>query len=327
MRAVWYERNGPSDVLRVGEMPDPEPGPGEVRVRIVSSGVNPSDWKRRMGLTIPINFPRVIPHQDGAGVIDRVGAGVPETRIGERVWLYEAQTGHPFGTAADCTVQPAERVIPLPSNTSFDEGACLGVPAMTAHRCVFSDGPVTGNTLLITGGAGAVSNYAIQLAKLDDARVLATVSTGEKAALATAAGADHTINYRTEDSVARIMEITDGMGVDHVVEVDFAGNFHVSREVLRTNGVLAVYGAGTAPQPPVPIQFRASNVTLRLVLVYDMPEAAKQAAVEEITGFLEAGKLRHVLGPHFPLEATAQAHDAVEGGAIGKVILDVGACT
>ena len=300
MRAVWYERNGPSDVLRVGEMPDPEPGPGEVRVRIVSSGVNPSDWKRRMGLTIPINFPRVIPHQDGAGVIDRVGAGVPETRIGERVWLYEAQTGRPFGTAADYTVQPAGRVIPLPSNTSFDEGACLGVPAMTAHRCVFSDGPVTGKTLLITGGAGAVSNYAIQLAKLDGAMVLATVSTDEKAALATAAGADHTINYRTEDSVARIMEITDGMGVDHVVEVDFAGNFHVSREVLRTNGVLAVYGAGTAPQPPVPLQFRASNVTLRLVLVYDMPEAAKQAAVEEIAGLLEAGKLRHVLGPPLP---------------------------
>ena len=308
-------------------MPDPEPGPDEVRVRIVSSGINPSDWKRRMGMTVPINFPRVIPHQDGAGVIDRVGTGVPGSRIGERVWLYEAQTGRPFGTAADYTIQPAKRVIPLPPNTSFDEGACIGVPAMTAHRCVFSDGPVTGKAVLVTGGARAVSNYAIQLAKLNGGKVLTTVSSNEKAAMATAAGADHTINYRTEDCVSRIIEITNGMGVDHIVEVDFAGNFHVSREVLKTNGVLAVYAAGTSPQPPVPLRFRASNITLRLVLVYDMPEAAKQAAVEEITGLLEMSKLRHVVGLHFPLESTAQAHDAVEGGAIGKVILDVGAPT
>ena len=325
MRSAWYERNGPADVLHVGEMPDPEPGPDEVRVRIVSSGINPSDWKRRMGVTIPINYPRVIPHQDGAGVIDRVGTGVPDTRIGERVWLYEAQTGRPFGTAADYTVQPAKRVIPLPDDASFDEGACLGVPAMTAHRCVFSDGPVTDKTVLVTGGAGAVSNYAIQLAKIDGAEVLTTVSSDEKAALGTAAGADHTINYRTEDTVSRIMEFTNGMGVDHIVEVDFAGNFHVSREVLRANGVLAVYAAGTSPQPPVPLRFMASNITLRLVLVYDMPEAAKQAAVEEITRLLEMNRLRHVLGPRFPVGSTAQAHDAVEGGAIGKVILDVGA--
>ena len=216
-------------------------------------------------------------------------------------------------------------MIPLPDDASFDEGACLGVPAMTAHRCVFSDGPVTDKTVLVTGGAGAVSNYAIQLAKIDGAEVLTTVSSDEKAALGTAAGADHTINYRTEDTVSRIMEFTNRMGVDHIVEVDFAGNFHVSREVLRANGVLAVYAAGTSPQPPVPLRFMASNITLRLVLVYDMPEAAKQAAVEEITRLLGMNRLRHVLGPRFPVESTAQAHDAVEGGAIGKVILDVGA--
>ncbi|HXH10320.1 MAG TPA: NADPH:quinone reductase [Alphaproteobacteria bacterium] len=323
MRAVWYERNGAADVLQIGEMPDPQPGPGEVRVRVITSGVNPSDWKRRQGLTRRMEFPRVIPHQDGAGVIDRVGPGVPDSRLGERVWLYQAQIGRPFGTAAEYTVQPAERVIPLPPNTSFAEGAGLGVPAMTAHRCVCADGPVAGKTVLVTGGAGAVGHYAIQFAKLHGAQVIATVSSDQKAQIALAAGADHTVNYRTEDTVQRLMDLTGGAGVDHIVEVDFAGNFTVSRAVLRSNGLLAVYAAGVSLQPAVPLQFKASNVTVRFVLVYDMPEAAKQAAVEEITRFLEGGKLRHLAGPHFPLEAAREAHLAVEGGAIGKVVLEV----
>jgi NADPH:quinone reductase len=323
MRAVWYEHNGAADVLHIGEMPDPTPGPGEVRVRIVTSGVNPSDWKRRQGLTRRMEFPRVIPHQDGAGVIDRVGPGVPESRLSERVWLYQAQIGRPFGTAAEYTVQSAERVVPLPPNTSFAEGAGLGVPAMTAHRCVFADGPVGGKTVLVTGGAGAVGHYAIQFAKLQGAQVIATVSSEQKAQIALAAGADSTINYRTEDTVQRIGDLTGSAGVDHVVEVDFAGNFAVSREILRSNGVLAVYAAGAAPQPPVPLQFKASNITVRFVLVYDMPESAKEAAVQEITRLLAGGKLRHLVGPHFPLELAMQAHQAVEGGAIGKVVLEV----
>ena len=323
MRAVWYDTNGAADVLQIGELADPVPGPGEVRVRIISSGINPSDWKRRQGLTRRLEFPRVIPHQDGAGVIDRVGPGVPESRLGERVWLYQAQIGRPFGTAAEYTVQPAIRAIPLPANTSFAEGAGLGVPAMTAHRCVFADGPVTGKTVLVTGGAGAVGHYAIQLAKLHGARVIATVSSDQKAQIALGAGADDTINYRTEDTVQRIMDMTGGVGVDHIVEVDFAGNFRVSREILRDNGVLALYSAGVAPQPPVPLQFKASNVTVRFVLVYDMPEPAKEAAVQEITGLLEGGKLRHLAGPHFPFESARQAQQAVEGGAIGKVVLEV----
>jgi NADPH:quinone reductase len=323
MRAVWYERNGAADVLHIGEMTDPTPGPGEVRVRIITSGINPSDWKRRQGLTRRMEFPRVIPHQDGAGVIDRVGPGVPASRLGERVWLYESQIGRPFGTAAEYTVQPAEHAVPLPSNISFAEGAGLGVPAMTAHRCVLADGPVSGKTVLVTGGAGAVGHYAIQLAKLHGAQVIATVSSDQKAQIALAAGADSTINYRTEDPVQRLMDFTGGAGVDHIVEVDFAGNFTVNREVLRSNGVLAVYAAGAAPQPPIPLQFKASNITVRFVLVYDMPEPAKHAAVQEITQLLEGGKLRHLAGPHFPLESVREAHLAVEGGAIGKVVLEV----
>jgi NADPH:quinone reductase len=323
MRAVWYERNGAADVLHLGEMPDPSPGPGEVRVRIVTSGINPSDWKRRQGLTRRMEFPRVIPHQDGAGVIDRIGPDVPASRLGERVWLYQAQIGRPFGTAAEYTVQPAMRAIPLPADTGFVAGAGLGVPAMTAHRCVWADGPIAGKTVLVTGGAGAVGHYAIQFAKLHGARVIATVSSDQKAQIALAAGADATINYRTEDTMQRIRDLTRGEGVDHIVEVDFAGNFTVSREVLRNNGLLAVYSAGVAPQPPVPLQFKASNITVRFVLVYDMPETAKQAAVQEITQLLEEGKLCHLAGPHFPLESVRQAHQAVEGGAIGKVVLEV----
>ena len=324
MKVSWYERNGPADVLQVGEMPEESPGAGEVRVRIVSSGINPSDWKRRQGLTRPMDFPRVIPHQDGAGIIDQVGEGVDPSRVGERVWIYEGQNGRAFGTAADYTVQPSIHAPRLPDNTSFTQGACLGVPAMTAHRCVFADGPVEGKTVMVPGGAGAVGNYAVQLAKLGGARVISTISSDHKAQIATDAGADHTINYRTEDVVQRVREITGGRGVNHIVEVDFAGNFHVTREILSPNSVVAIYAAGTAPQPAVPLTFPVSNVNVRFVLVYDMPEPAKEAAVTEINELLEANKLQHLLGPRFPLESIREAHQAVEGGAIGNVTLDVG---
>jgi NADPH2:quinone reductase len=323
MKAVWYEQNGPADVLQVGEMADPEPGPGEVKVRVISSGVNPSDWKRRQGLTRRIDFPRVIPNQDGAGIIEQVGEGVQASRVGERVWLFEAQNNRPFGSAAEYTVQPAGHAVLLPGNTTFTEGACLGVPAMTAHRCVFADGPVDGKTVLVTGGAGAVGNYAVQLAKLARANVISTVSSDQKARIATAAGSDHTINYRTEDVVQRVSEITGGAGVDLIVEVDFAANFNVSREILAPNSTLAIYAAGTAAQPPVPLGFKSSNVNVRFVLVYDMPEPAKDAAAKDINDLLEAGKLTHLLGPRFPLESTADAHRAVEGGAIGNVTIDI----
>ena len=325
MKAVWYEQNGPADVLRVGEMADPEPGPGEVKVRVISSGVNPSDWKRRQGLTRRIDFPRVIPNQDGAGIIEQVGEGVPASRIGERVWLFEAQNNRPFGSAAEYTVQPAGHAVLLPDNTTFAEGACLGVPAMTAHRCVFADGPVDGKTVLVTGGAGAVGNYAVQLAKLAGANVISTVSSDQKAEIAKEAGAGHTVNYRTEDVVQRVSDITGGAGVDLIVEVDFAANFNVSRDILAPNSTLAIYAAGTAAQPPVPLGFKSSNVNVRFVLVYDMPEPAKDAAVKDINGLLEAGKLTHLLGPRFPFELTADAHRAVEGGAIGNVTIDIAA--
>ena len=324
MKAVWFEQNGPAEVLQVGEMPQPEAGPGQVRIRLVSSGVNPSDWKRRLGTTAPMAFPRVIPHQDGSGVIDQVGEGVPASRVGERVWLFESQFGRPFGTAAEYTVQPAGQAVRMPDSITFEQGACLGVPAMTAHRCLFADGPVDGMVVLVPGGTGAVGNYAVQEAKLAEATVISTVSSDLKAEIAAAAGADHTINYRTEDVASRIMDLTGGEGIDRIVEVDFAGNFPVTSQVLKTNGVVAIYSWGTIQQPPVPLQFRRSNTVVRNVLVYEMPEPAKEAAIADITAWLQAGSLTHLIGPHFPLEQTVAAHLAVEGGAIGNVIVDVG---
>ena len=325
MKAVWYESNGPANVLEYGEMPDPEPGIGEVRVRVVTSGVNPSDWKRRQGLTTQMGFPRVIPNQDGAGIIDAVGPDVPQSRVGERVWLFESQFGRPFGTGAEFTVQPAGHAVRLPDNTDFDVGAGLGVPAMTAHRCVFADGPVNGKTVLVTGGAGAVGLYAVQLAKLGGATVISTVSSDEKGQIALAAGADQTINYREGETAAKIIAATDGRGVDLIVEVDMAANFLVSQQILKSSGTLAVYAAGNADGPTVPLKFNATNVNVRMVLVYDMPEPAKESAITDITRWLEQGKLSHFPGPHFPLERLNDAHLAVEAGAIGKVIVDVGA--
>ena len=296
MRAVWYEENGDASVLQVGEMPDPVPGPGEVRVRVATSGVNPSDWKRRQGSTARINFPRIIPNQDGAGIIDQVGPGVPESRAGQRVWLYQSQIGRPFGTAAEYTVQPAIRAVPLPENVDFALAAGLGVPALTAHRCVFADGPVAGKTVLVPGGAGAVGNMALQMARIGGAaRIISTVSGDAKSAIARRAGADETVNYRTEDTAARILELTDGEGVDLIVEVDYSGNFEVSRQVIKSGGSIAIYAAGDGPAPP--FAFPVSNVNVRHVLVYDMPEDAKTAGVNDTNLWLADGRLVGMDGP------------------------------
>jgi len=318
MRAVWYEENGDASVLQVGEMPDPEPGPGEVRVRVVTSGVNPSDWKRRQNAGPGTAFPRVIPNQDGAGIIDRVGEGVPESRVGERVWLYQSQFGRPFGTAAEYTVQPDNRAVPMPANVDFALAAGLGVPALTAHRCVFADGPITGKTVLVPGGAGAVGNMALQMARIGGA---ATVSGDAKAEIARQAGAHHTVNYRTEDTAARILELTDGQGVDLIVEVDYSGNFGVSQRIVKRSGSIAIYAAGDGPAPP--FQFPVSNVNVRHVLVYDMPEEAKTAGVEDTNRWLASGELVGMDGPHFPLGDTAGAHEAVRAATVGKVVIDV----
>jgi NADPH2:quinone reductase len=329
MRAAWYERKGPArEVLQVGQLALPEPGAGEVRVRVHVSGVNPSDTKGRgvwAGNTT-MSFPRIVPHQDGAGVIDAVGADVPPSRVGERVWLYEAQRGRPFGTAAEYVIVPSDNAVGLPDGVSFADGACLGVPAMTAHRCLFADGPITGQVVLVTGAAGGVGQYAVQLAKWGGATVIATVSSAEKAALARAIGADQTINYRDEDVVAQVQAITGGAGVDRIVEVAFGANLPVSLQVLKTNGVIATYSSDAEKTPAIPFgQFLAKDLTVRFVLVYVMGQAAHQAATLDITSGLEAGLLHPVALQRFALNDIAAAHEAVETGhTSGKVLIDLG---
>src|SRR5688572_27244584 len=323
MRAAWYEKIGPAgEVLQVGEMPAPEPGPGEVRVRIHASGVNPSDWKTRSGLR-PMTFPRVIPHSDGAGVIDRVGVGVPESRLGERVWTWNAQWKRPFGTAAEFVVLPAEQAGPLPDGRSFDEGACLGIPALTAPRAVRIDGSVEGRAGLVSGGAGAVGKYASQSAKLvGAAKVSATVSSSQTADRARAAGATDVINYRADDVAERVLEITAGHGADRVVEVDIAGNSELLPKIVAQDALCVAYGSNT---PDVTFQFGPMimrGVSVRFFIVYELSREAREQGVRDLTRWMEAGQIKHEIAMRFRLDDIVQAHETLEQGkVIGKVIV------
>ena len=329
MRAVWYERKGPArEVLIIGEREAPQPGAGEVRVRIHRSAVNPSDTKQRGGArgNITMPFPFVIPHQDGAGVIESVGTGVDPARIGQRVWIYEATLGRFWGTAAEFSVVPAHQAVPLPDQTSFEAGSCMGIPAMTAHRCVLADGPVRDQTVLVTGGAGAVGYYAVQIARLEGARVIATVSREEQAMRAREAGAHEVINYRTEDVAQRVRDITGSpTGVDRVVEVAFGANLATSVAVLRPGGVIASYASDAVPEPALPFwPMLAKDLTLRCVLVYAMPRAAHEAAADWISSALARNALRHQIHRVFELDDIAAAHEATESmKQVGKVLIRV----
>jgi NADPH2:quinone reductase len=329
MRAAYYESKGPArDVLRVGERPMPQPPAGEVRVRVHASAVNPSDTKARGGLRVKeMPFPVVIPHQDGAGVIDAVGAGVDAARVGERVWVYEANLNRPFGTAAQYTCVPAHKAVVLPAGVDFTIGACMGIPAMTAHRCVFADGPVRAKTVLVHGGAGAVGYYAVQWAKLDGAaRVIATVSRPQQASRAQEAGADVCIDYRREDVAARVKETCGTQAaVDRVVDVAFGANLAVNLSVLKPSGVIATYASDAVPEPKVPFwPLLAKDVTVRFVLVYAMPAQAHADAAVAITDALARGALKHQVFRVFALDEIAAAHEATESMAnVGKVLLKV----
>jgi len=325
VKAVWYERLGAArEVLQYGELAEPQPGPGEVRVRVAVSGVNPIDVKRRLGGRGGMTAPRVVPHFDGAGLVDAVGPGVATERVGQRVWVYKAQWQRDFGTAAELVVVPSECAVELPKAVSFAEGACLGIPALTAYPCVFADGDVAGQTVLVTGGAGAVGRYAIQFARLGGARVIATVSSDEKAALARSAGADYIVNYRMEDVAQRVMEVTAGGGVDRIVEVEFGGNLAASLAVLKPGGVIAAYASQTVPEPTVPFYtLMYKSIVVRHVLTFQVAPALERQAVAKISEWLKPGKLSHHLGATLPLEETAAAHEAVENGAVGKVLVEI----
>jgi NADPH2:quinone reductase len=326
MKAAFYDRNGPADeVLQVAELPMPAPGPGEVLVRVKTSGVNPSDVKSRAGLRAKMSWPRVIPHSDGAGVVEAIGAGVDPARVGERVWLWNGQWQRPNGTAAEYIALPAFQAPHLPDGVPYEAGACLGIPAMTAHRCVFADGPVAGQTILVTGGAGAVGHYAIQLARWGGAKVIATVSGADKAAHAQAAGADYIVNYKTDDVAQAVKDITKGHGADRVIEVEFGGNLPTTLACLKQTGVIATYASAAVMEPKLPFYpMMFMGLTVRMVLVYILPEAARRQSIQDINQALVQGALVHAIAETYPLERIAQAHMAVESGKlIGNVVVTI----
>ena len=325
MRAAFYERNGPArEVIQCGEIDTPRPGPGEVRVRLATSGVNPSDVKARAGSTRKIAYPRVVPHSDGAGEIDTVGDGVAASRLGERVWLWNAQWLRAFGTCAEYVTLPSEQAVRLPNNFSFEVGACLGIPAMTAFHAVAVAGAAPGMTLLIAGGAGAVGHYAVQFAKAAGATVIATISSPEKAKAAQAAGADHTIDYKREDVGERVMAMTGDKGVEGIIELDIAANAKLIPHVLRPRGTVVVYGTG-AMEAAVPLFFLLRNaIALKFIYVYELDAAERTAALAGIERALAAGGLITTIGGVFPLAETAAAHEAVEHGKVlGNVVVQI----
>ncbi|MFT3721102.1 NADPH:quinone reductase [Pseudorhodoferax sp.] len=327
MRAAWYDRHGPArTVLQVGDLAPPEPAAGEVRVRIHWSGVNRSDVKRRARPGAQdAGFTRLVPHMDGSGVIDRVGRGVDPQRIGQRVWLHRAACRRAFGTAAEYTVVPQRRAVPLPQGVDLQAGATLGVPALTAHRALLGLGPVRGQTVLVTGGAGSVGFYAIQLARWAGARqVLATASGDAKGRQALRAGAHAVVDRRREDVAARVRALTGGAGVDHVVEVDFGGNLPHTLQLLKPHGSIASYASMGEPNPTLPFyEVMPRNWRMLFVALYELPQDVQDAACADLTDWLRATDLRlpelHVFG----LDEIAAAHERVEAGAPGKVLLRI----
>ncbi|MFT6329582.1 MAG: NADPH:quinone reductase-like Zn-dependent oxidoreductase [Bermanella sp.] len=327
MKAAWFEKFGaPADTIIIGEQPKPIAGDGEVLVKLKTTGVNPSDVKKRIG-AFPnlLDNGHVIPHSDGAGIIEAVGKGVPESRIGERVWVYQAQYARLLGTAAEYVAIDASRAATLPSNISFEIGACLGIPAMTAHRVVSSDGSVKGQTVLVTGGAGRVGYYAIQWAKLAGAKVITTASNPVDKASCIAAGADLVVNHRDVNWGEKVQEINDGEKVDRVIDVEFGFNLPEVLKCIRTGGVIATYGNTQIKEPKLPFfQMMFMDLTIRMTIVYAMPESAKQEAVEDIYKALSAGQLKHRVTHVLPFKQMAKSHELIEGSGLrGSVVVNI----
>lgn len=324
MNAVWFESFGEAtEVLTIGELEKPAPQSGEVLIQLVTSGVNPSDVKKRAGA-----FPNlldgglVIPHSDGAGIIEAVGDGVPTSRIGERVWVYQAQYGRRFGTAAEYVTVDSNRAAKLPDNTSFEIGACLGIPVMTAHRCVFADGSVEGKTVLVTGGAGRVGYYAIQWAKQAGARVIATASNAADEATCQSVGADCVVNHRQDNWSENVLSFTQDKKVDRVIDVEFGANLPEVLKVIASSGTIASYSSTQVKEPQLPfLQMMFMDLTIRLVIVYAMPEEAKQAAIMDINSKLENNALQHRIAHILPMTEIAKSHQLVEQGGFGGCVV------
>jgi NADPH2:quinone reductase len=323
MRAAWYERTGSArDVLAVGEMPAAEPAPGEVRVALKASGVNPSDVKARGG-SRPMLAARIIPHSDGAGRIDKVGPGVPAALVGTRVWIWNGQWKRPLGTCAEYITLPAMQAVAMPEPLTFEEAACLGIPALTAYRALAVDGGVADKTVLVAGGAGAVGHYAVQMARLmGAAKVITSVSTPAKAAHARAAGADEIVNYRDENIAERIRQLTGGRGVDRIVEVDIAGNAGLYPAIMARDGVIAAYGSNVQEIKLLFSPLILTGAAIRFFIVYELAADARTQAITQLARWIGEGRLSHALAARYPLDRIVDAHEAVECGThIGNVVV------
>lgn len=329
MKAVWYSQNGPApEVLQWGDLPDPQAGPGEVRVRLMTSGVNPSDVKSRRAR--PVTDPLIVPHSDGGGIIDQVGEGVDPARLGQRVWTWNAQWQRPMGTAAEYVVLPQAQAVPLPAGTDFAAAACLGIPALTAVQAVVwaerLAGDLRGQRVLVVGAASSVGHYITQLVHQAGAEVLGTVGSAGREAHARAAGLDWPIFYKQEPVAPRVRELTSGQGVDVVIDMDFSGTATWAPEALRPHGTVVCYGSNAMEQTFAYRPWLFASLGVKFFLVYDLSPADRVAAIARLSRLLEQGALQHSIGPRFALSQTVQAHLAVEAGqAIGNVVIDIAA--
>lgn len=324
MQAAWYERNGTAqDVLQFGERPTPEAGHGEVRIRVVCSGVNPSDVKSRAG-SRPVRDEYIIPHSDGSGIIDQVGPGVSTHRVGDRVWVWNAQYNRPYGTAAEYITLPANQAQPLPQDVSFEAGACLGIPALTAYRAVELADLEPGSVVLVIGGSSAVGYYAAQLARARGARVITTVGSAEKAAFMHDAGLPDTVLYKEESVAERVLALTDGKGVNAIIDMDFSTSAALVDEgVLASHGKFVCFGSNN--RGTVPINYAVwlpRSLSLHFFLVYLLTPAQRDRAVQGVEALLKDGTLQHHIGPNFALSDIIKAHQAVEDGVFGNVIVN-----
>lgn len=326
MKAVWYSRQGAaSEVLQYGDQPTPRAGSGEVRVRLQASGINPADMYRRSGARYPMEGELVIPHSDGSGIIDEVGQDLDPALMGRRVWLYNGQrSGRTHGTAAQYIALDADLVAELPANTSFHAGACLGIPCMTAHRCVSLGGDLREKTVLVSGGAGAVGHYAVQWAKRAGAKVITTVSSETKAAHARSAGADLVLNYRADDVATRVREFASAAGVHHIVDVDFGGNLPIFWPLIAANGSIAFYATNGNTTPVFSAaEAMRRNISVHAVLLNSAPPAARRRAQADIVEWLHAGGMVHTVSSIHALPDCAGAHAEVESGTKrGTVVID-----
>ena len=326
MKAAWYEKTGDADkVLKVGQIADPTPNKGEVLVELKTSGINPSDVKTRSGARGEIQFPKVIPHSDGAGIIIDVGDEVDKKRIGEKVWIWNGAFGRSFGTCAELIAVPEFQASKIDENVDFGPAACMGIPASTAYYGVLANGGVENKTVLISGGAGAVGFYGIQIAKLSGAEVITTVSSEVKAKLAEDAGADKIINYKNEDVIAEILKFTKDEGVDRVMEVEFGGNLPINEKILKTNGVIAAYGSMTEMQPRLPFyNFMFKGIKIDTYLIYSINQGLRKKIIKGLSNYLNNNSLKHMISKTYSIDEIVEAHKAMEDGSlIGNIVINI----